>query len=152
MSRHTFMILSLVYNAYDNEWVKVAKATFAESKEIKKLFDEMKRSMPVGSTPAEVMKAVNKLIFKNAKASLSKDERIRRSCHARGRVRKKYISSSIASQTQFLIIWYSSFHDLQGHCWDLLLHKRRIKSNATGPMTIGTLWISLILTKTLQLN
>ena len=75
MSRHTFMILSLVYNAYDNEWVKAAKATFAESKEIKRLFDQMKQSMP-GSTPAEVMKAVNKLIIKNAKASLSNDKTI----------------------------------------------------------------------------
>jgi hypothetical protein len=75
MSRHTFMILSLVYNAYDNEWVKAAKATFAESKEIKRLFDKRKQSMP-GSTPAEVMKAVNKLIIKNAKASLSNDKTI----------------------------------------------------------------------------
>jgi hypothetical protein len=36
----------------------------------------MKRSMPAASTPAEVMKAVNKLIIKNAKASLSNDETI----------------------------------------------------------------------------
>jgi hypothetical protein len=36
----------------------------------------MKRSMPSASTPAEAMKAVNKLIIKNAKASLSNDETI----------------------------------------------------------------------------
>jgi hypothetical protein len=76
MSRHTFMILSLVYNAYDNEWSKDAKATFAESKEIKRLFDETKQSMDADSTPAEVMKTVYKHIFKNAKASLSNDETI----------------------------------------------------------------------------
>ena len=35
----------------------------------------MKQSIPADSTPAEVMKAVNKLIFKNAKAaSLTTDE------------------------------------------------------------------------------
>jgi hypothetical protein len=76
MSRHTFMILSLIYNAYENEWAKDAKATFVELKEINRLFDVMKRSMPAASTPAEVMKAVNKLIIKNAKASLSNDETI----------------------------------------------------------------------------
>lgn len=36
----------------------------------------MKQSMPAGSTPAEVMKEVNKLIIKNAKESLSNDATI----------------------------------------------------------------------------
>ena len=75
MLRPTFKLLSLLNNAYDIVWAKNAKATFAESKEIKRQFDAMKQSMPVDSTPAEVMKAVNKLIFKNAKAaSLITDE------------------------------------------------------------------------------
>lgn len=75
ISRHMFKLLSLIYNAYDIVWAKDAKATFAKSKEIKRQFDAMKQSMPADSTPAEVMKEVNKLIFKNAKAaSLSTDE------------------------------------------------------------------------------
>jgi hypothetical protein len=77
ISLHTFKVLSLIYNAYDIVWAKDAKATFAESKEIKRQFDAMKQSIPADSTPAEVMKAVNKLIFKNAKAaSLSTDEHV----------------------------------------------------------------------------
>ena len=54
----------MIFNAYEILWAKDAKATFAKSKEIKRQFDAMEQSMPVDSTPAEVMKAVNnKLIF-----------------------------------------------------------------------------------------
>ena len=75
ISRPTFKLLSLIYNANDIVWAKDAKATFAKSKEIKSQFDSMKQTMPADSTPAEIMKAVNKLIFKNAKAaSLTTDK------------------------------------------------------------------------------